>query len=126
MARKICITEEQYNMALKEGILEDSNQKFSVNAQQQNGQSEEQNVVTTMEKLKQKYQNAEKDFEVVSPDKKNNKTQIVSKSDTNDNNISVMEKKLVTKRELQENRLKSLKKNSNVYTVKDFIKKYNN
>ena len=36
-----------------------------------------------------------------------------------------MENKLITKKQLQENRLKALKKNSKLYSVKDFINKFN-
>lgn len=98
MARKICITEEQYNMALKEGV------KLTADVAGANG-----DVKRAVDTTKQ---NAEKEG--------------VKDYDIEISGSELSEKKLVTKRELQENRLKSLKKNSNVYTVKDFIKKYNN
>ena len=125
MGRKIRITEEQYKKILKEGVLVGSNQKFSVNAQE-NGNTPEEKVANTMNDLKQKYPDADKNFEVVSPNK-DNKTQTVSKPNTNtsNNNIAVMENKLITKKQLQENRLKALKENSQVYSVKDFINKFN-
>ena len=127
MGRKIRITEKQYKKILEEGVLVGSNQKFTVNAQEI-GNTPEEKVTNTMRDLKQKYPDADKNFEVVSPNK-DNKTQTVSKPNTNtsnNNNISVMENKLITKKQLQESRLKALKENSEVYTVKDFIKKFNN
>ena len=126
MGRKIRITEEQYKKILKEGVLVGSNQKFTVKAQEKIGSTPEENVANTMNNLKQKYPDADKNFEVVSPNK-DNKTQTVSKPNTNtsDNNIAVMENKLITKKQLQENRLKALKENSQVYSVKDFINKFN-
>lgn len=121
MAKNICITEEQYRMALKEGVLPNSNGKFTVNANQYdgNGNNPEKNVTQTMNDLKQKYPNAEKDFQVVGDKGNNSKTQVVSKDSTNN---TLSENKLITKKKLQENRLKKLKENSEIYTVKDFLK----
>lgn len=122
MARKIRITEKQYKMALAEGVLPNSNGKFTVNANQYdgNGNNPEKNVTQTMNDLKQKYPNAEKDFQVVGDKGNNSKTQVVSKDNTNN---TLSENKLITKKQLQEDRLKQLKKNSELFTVKEFINK---
>ena len=96
MGRKIRITEEQYQMALKEGV--------TLKVPTNNGKNLEQNIKDTK---------AQGDYEV----KDGNYTLEIDPK-------GVQENKLVSKKELQENRLKKLKENSEVYTVKDFIKKF--
>ena len=127
MARKIRITEEQYKNVLKEGVLPNSNQTFTVQANTQNGTvSKEEAVTGTKEAINNTVgANAGKRFQVVADN--SNNTQIVSKNETPNTNdtTTVTENKIITKKQLQENRLKVLKKNSVVYTVKDFIKGLN-
>lgn len=96
MARKIRITEEQYNMALKEGV--------TLKVPTNNGKNLEQNIKDTK---------AQGDNEV----KDGNYTLEIDPK-------GVQENKLISKKKLQENRLKALKKNSELYSVKDFIKQY--
>lgn len=96
MARKICITEEQYNMALKEGV------KVNADLSATNG-----NVGAA-------FDNAKKD---------------AKESGLKDGEYSiefpnVTESKFITKKQLQENRLKALKEDSELYTVKDFMKRF--
>lgn len=94
MGRKICITEEQYQMALKEGV--------TLKVPTGNGKNLEQNIKDT--KAEGDMQVKDKDY-ILAIDPK-----------------SVQENKLISKKKLQENRLKKLKENSELYTVKDFIK----
>ena len=96
MARKICITEEQYNMALREGV--------TVNA----------DLTSSNNDPKQAFDKAKGEAE----------KQGLKSGEYNIQFSNVQEGKLVSKKQLQENRLKALKKNSELYSVKDFIKKY--
>ena len=98
MGRKIRITEEQYNMALREGVTINADLSASKNDPKAafdtaNNQAKEQGLKPGQ-------------YNIQFP--------------------NVSESKLITKKQLQENRLKALKENSKVYTVKDFIKKFNN
>jgi len=96
MARKIRITEEQYNMALREGV--------TVNA----------DLTSSNNDPKQAFDKAKGEAE----------KQGLKSGEYNIQFSNVQEGKLVSKKQLQENRLKALKKNSELYSVKDFIKKY--
>lgn len=98
MGRKFCITEEQYNMALREGvtIAADTNNGIEKGVKDAANQAKEKGLKPT-------------DYNV-------------SVSGMSANNIT--ESKFITKKQLQENRLKEMKKNSEVYTVKDFINKF--
>lgn len=130
MARKICITEKQYKMALAEGILPQSdNNSIEVNAPIVNNNP--QQSIKDMENKIQKTGADIKKFKVsVDGNKVQNQnlkgTKIVSNnSDNNSTNTNsvVSENLMITKKQLQENRLKQLKKNSELFTVKDFINK---
>lgn len=130
MARKICITEKQYKMALAEGILPQSdNNPIEVNAPIVNNNP--QQSIKDMENKIQKTGADIKKFKVFADGNKvqnqNLKgTKIVSNnSDNNSTNTNsvVSENLMITKKQLQENRLKQLKKNSELFTVKDFINK---
>ena len=96
MGRKFCITEEQYNMALKEGVM--------LNADVSAAGGDVKRAVDTTKSEAEKQ--GVKDYTVAIDGKQ------------------LSENKLITKKELQENRLKVLKENSEVYSVKDFIKKF--
>lgn len=98
MGRKFCITEEQYNMALREGVTIAANTQDGI----------ENGVKDAANQAKQKGLKPT-DYDI-------------SVSGTSAN--SVTESKFITKKQLQENRLKEMKKNSEVYTVKDFINKF--
>lgn len=126
MGRKIRITEEQYNSFLKEGVL--PNQKFTVQANTNgNPIDAAKNVEQTKKNLEKTVGTnlANKNFNVATTNPNAQDTQIVSKDTTNTNGtVSVFENKILTKKELQESRLKELKKNSKVYTLKDFINNF--
>ena len=96
MGRKIRITEEQYNMALKEGV--------TINA----------DLSASNNDPKVAFDNAKTEAE------KNG----LKGGQYNIQFPNVSETKIITKKELQESRLKALKENSEVYSVKDFIKKF--
>lgn len=130
MARKIRITEKQYKMALAEGILPQSdNNPIEVNAPIVNNNP--QQSIKDMENKIQKTGADIKKFKVSADGNKvqnqNLKgTKIISNnSDNNSTNTNslVSENLMITKKQLQENRLKQLKKNSELFTVKDFINK---
>ncbi len=95
MARKIRITEEQYNMILREGV--------TVNADLDSSNNDP----------KQAFDKAKGEAE----------KQGLKSGEFNIQFSNVQEEKFVTKKQLQESRLKALKKNSRLYSVKDFIKK---
>lgn len=118
MGKKIRITEEQYNMALKEGVAINKTQVLAPG-----------NNSSDIEKARNDAQEnglPKENFEVVAPLEKNNQAPQLSSTDKQNANVVINENKLITKKQLQESRLKALKKNSEVYTVKDFIKKFNN
>lgn len=118
MGRKFCITEEQYKRLMKEG-------KFTVQAKNYGNNDPTKNVEKTQQELNKVIPNADKNFQVAANNPKSPDTQIVSKNTSSQtDNTTVSEGKLITKKQLQENRLKEMKKNSEVYTVKDFIKKF--
>ena len=96
MARKICITEEQYKMALREGV--------TVNA----------DLSAANNDPKQAFDKAKDEAE----------KQGLKRGEYNIQFSNVQEGKLISKKQLQENRLKAFKENSEVYTVKDFINKF--
>lgn len=93
MGRKICITEEQYNMALREGV--------TINADLNSANNDP----------KKAFDNAKREAE---------KHGIRGKYNIQFSDIG--ENKFLKKSQLEENRLKNLKKNSDVYTLKDFMK----
>ena len=95
MARKVIITEEQYNMALKEGV--------TINADLNSANNDP----------KRAFDNAKSEAE----------KQGLRKGEYSIQFSNVGESKIVKKSELKENRLAALKKNSEMYTVKDFINK---
>ena len=120
MARKIYITEKQYKMALKEGVLP-GNQKINVNATNVSNVPEE-NVKMTKDAIKKSGGKVE-NFSIHAPNPGSKDTEIVSKNTDNNNynNAELNEENFLTKKELQENRLKVFKKNSQLFTVKDFL-----
>lgn len=116
MGRKIRITEEQYKMALKEGVALNKTQVLAAG----NNSSDIEKARKTAEENGLPKDN----FDVVAPLEKNNQAPQLSTNDKQNANIVVSENKLITKKQLQKNRLKVLKENSEVYTVKDFINKF--
>jgi hypothetical protein len=97
MGRKIRITEEQYNMALREGV--------TINADLSASNDDPKKAFDTAKTEAEKQGLKPGGYNIQFP--------------------SVNENKFLTKKELQESRLKKLKKNSELYTVKDFINKFN-
>ena len=97
MARKFVISEEQYNMALKEGV--------TLNA----------DVVAAGGDVKRAVDTAKQEA-MKNGVKMDDATISIKATDTN-------ESVFIKKSELQESRLKALKRNSEVYTVRDFMKK---
>jgi C-terminal processing protease CtpA/Prc len=97
MGRKICITEEQYNMALREGV--------AINADVRNGDIKK----SVMDAATQAKQKGLKPSDYT-----------ISVDGASAEGIS--ENKLISKKQLQESRLKKLKMNSDIYSVKDFLK----
>ena len=97
MARKFVISEEQYNMALKEGV--------TLNADVTAAGGDVKRAVDTakQEALKNGV-------------KMDDATIAIKAAETN-------ESVFIKKSELHESRLKALKRNSEVYTVRDFMKK---
>lgn len=92
MARRICITEDQYNMALREGI--------TINAD-----------------LKANNNDPKKAFDTAKTEAE--KQGLKGKYNVQITNIG--EGKLIKKSQLEENRLKNLKKNSEMFTLKEFM-----
>lgn len=97
MARKFVISEEQYNMALKEGV--------TLNADVAAAGGDVKRAVDTTKKEALK-----------NGVKMDDATISIKAAETN-------ESVFVKKSELQESRLKALKRNSEVYTVRDFMQK---
>ena len=95
MARKFVISEEQYNMALKEGV--------TLNADVAAAGGDIKRAVDTAKQEAMK-----------NGVKMDDATLSIKATDTN-------ESVFIKKSELQESRLKALKRNSEVYTVKDFM-----
>ncbi len=96
MGKKICITEEQYNMAIKEGV--------TINADLGAANNDPKKAYDTAKNEADKQGLKSGQYNIQFP--------------------NVQESKIITKKQLQENRLKELKKNSELYTVKDFVKKF--
>lgn len=116
MARKFRITEEQYKMALKEGVAINKTQVLAAG----NNSSDIEKARNTAQENGLPKEN----FEVVAPLEKNNQSPQLSTTDKQNANVVISENKLITKKQLQENRLKELKKNSEVFTLKDFAKAF--
>ena len=136
MARRFCITEEQYKRIIGEGV------KIDVPVVPKNGQTpieaikntegEIQNAGVSPTNVKEKF-NVNCDGATVLSNLRG--TEIVNKDTTTKNltndgeatpsatGSAIAENKLISKKELMENRLKALKKNSQLYTVKDFMNK---
>lgn len=137
MARKIRISEQQYRMAIKKGILSEDNDKIKVNADPKKYNNNPEEALNGMQ---QKIKDAGGDlnkFEVSVDGNtlQNNQlknTKILPKNQTNATTNTtanqttsatpMSEGFLLTKKQLMEKRLKTLKKNSEVYTLRDFIK----
>lgn len=115
MARKICITEEQYKRIMKE--VEEKTPSVIVPSE---GLS---NANQAISDAKDKVNKGEVEYKTL-PDKYGN--QIVHKPNANGNGgtdtNSIAEGQLISKSKLMEHRLKALKKNSHVYSVRDFMK----
>ena len=107
MARKFKITEEQYNQMLAEGVAIQG-------ATDSTGKADVQKTAQSMS------------ASGIDPNKVN--VQFSGKSMTNGGddssatNPSITEHRLITKKELQENRLRYLKENSEVMSVNKFLK----
>lgn len=97
MARKFVISEEQYNMALKEGVT------LNADVAAAGGDVKRAVDTTKQEALKNGV-------------KMDDATIAIKAAETN-------ESVFIKKSELHESRLKALKRNSEVYTVRDFMKK---
>lgn len=97
MARKFVISEEQYNMALKEGVT------LNADVAAAGGDVKRAVDTTKQEALKNGV-------------KMDDATISIKAADTN-------ESIFVKKSKLQESRLKALKRNSEIYTIRDFMKK---
>ena len=97
MARKFVISEEQYNMALKEGVT------LNADVAAAGGDVKRAVDATKQEALKNGV-------------KMDDATIAIKAAETN-------ESVFIKKSELHESRLKALKRNSEVYTVKDFMQK---
>ena len=97
MARKFVISEEQYNMALKEGVT------LNADVAAAGGDVKRAVDTTKQEALKNGV-------------KMDDATILIKAAETN-------ESFFVKKSKLQESRLKALKRNSEIYTVRDFMKK---
>ena len=96
MARKFVISEEQYNMALKEGVT------LNADVAAAGGDVKRAVDATKQEALKNGV-------------KMDDATIAIKAAETN-------ESVFIKKSELHESRLKALKRNSEVYTVRDFMK----
>ena len=97
MARKFVISEEQYNMALKEGVT------LNADVAAAGGDVKRAVDTTKQEALKNGV-------------KMDDATIAIKAAETN-------ESVFIKKSELHESRLKALKRNSEVYTVRDFMQK---
>ena len=97
MARKFVISEEQYNMALKEGVT------LNADVAAAGGDVKRAVDATKQEALKNGV-------------KMDDATIAIKAAETN-------ESVFIKKSELHESRLKALKRNSEIYTVRDFKKK---
>lgn len=97
MAKKFKISEEQYNGLMKEGV------EIKADVAAANGDVKQAVNTAYSEAEKQGI----KDYTVSVPSKRSMENS----------------SKVITKKELVENRLKALKKNSEVFSVKDFFQK---
>jgi mannitol-specific phosphotransferase system IIBC component len=97
MGRKFKISEEQYNKALSEGVT------LTADVDACNG-----DVNQAVQKTRQKAKESGVDL---------------SQATISVPGQSSNESKLITKKELKENRLKVLKANSRLFSVRDFVKK---
>lgn len=102
MARQFIITEEQYNR-----LMSESNEKI---------------IIDASDKVKAKGGDVKSGVkDALSTTQQNgipnDKTQVKIDGE------AISEGRLLSKKKLQENRLKKLKKNSELYSVKDFMKK---
>jgi hypothetical protein len=134
MGKKIYITEEQYKNIVREGVLPNGKTEISINQNDIDKSGSFDNAVKDIKGNLQKSFSASNskidnsiEFSAPAHMVKNpsKKDKIVSndQSTTNDSNTGVFESKLITKEELCKNRLKVLKENSTLYTIKDFINK---
>lgn len=98
MTKKIKISEEQYNRALEEGV--------TLNA----------DVAAANGDVKKAIDTTRQEAQRNGVDLKNATIQIPGNTNQNEN-------KIITKKELIENRLKVLKQYSTLYNISDFIKK---
>lgn len=127
MPRKFYITEKQYKLALKEGILPD-NEKIEVNAPiEKYGNNPEEALKDTQDRIKKaggdlKRFNVSVDGNKVNGNQKLKGTKIVPNTDVSNQNTTIGESNIITKNELQEIRLNEFKRNSRVFKLKDFIK----
>jgi len=123
MGRKVRITEEQYDRILKEGVL--PKDKIQVNApttEDGKNRTPQEAIKATQDKIRDAGGRIEA-FDVTAKTDNPGIKMVSDTSDSNSNDV-VSESKLITKKQLQERRLKLLKENSQLYTVKDFIKKF--
>ena len=127
MPRKFYITEKQYKLALKEGILPD-NEKIEVNAPiEKYGNNPEEALKDTQDRIKKaggdlKRFNVSVDGNKVNGNQKLKGTKIVPNTDVSNQNTTIGESNIITKNKLQEIRLNEFKRNSRVFKLKDFIK----
>ena len=117
---------------MKEGILPGNNNKINVEADPKQFNNDASKAIQgTQQAIKDtgadvtKYNVNVSGDKVGSNVKLGNDTEIVSKDSTTKVNGDVAESKLISKKELRESRLDALKKNSKMYSVKDFMKNIN-
>lgn len=101
--KQIVLTEEQYRKAVEEGVL--ANQPEAKNVINTNGNSVGSLVDQELKK------NPGEPVEVVDN----------TKQKSENNSTSVWEGRVITKKELKENRLKKLRENSEIISVKEIF-----
>ena len=121
---KFIITEEQFQM-LNNNSQDKGTDKLFVNAKDTKSLGQTLNTSTQVGQMNKTAQTSGKKFQIsamVGPDTTVSGTQ--KPSDANHNpTTGANESRIITKKELTENRFKYLKENSKLYTVKDFLRK---
>ena len=140
MARRFCITEEQYKRIIGEGVLPNGKVGVNVSQEEINKYGGFDTAVSknaeVLKKAGASQQGIDNNVEFstkanIRPSKDDKVVKdTTTKNLTNDGEATpsatgsaIAENKLISKKELMENRLKALKKNSQLYTVKDFMNK---
>lgn len=117
MAKKFKITEEQYNMLMNEEL------QINIEDPKNTGGNIPAAVEKTKEELKKHGVTNTEDIEITMS--QDDASKLNTPNDNKNVNVplSQLESKVISLKELRENRIKVLRENSQYYTLNDFIKK---